>query len=299
MARLRAETSPPRWRRLRMFWKDPRQAWIQAEIAELRLEVDRAGDRSGARKLIVEAEHACERLDMETAWHHFHCAQQELIAEYGLDELKLHATLLLAEIEEPERLPQWRVKAVKQALPDPQLSWDESDLGSLREAVGAAMKIRNEGISNDFWRLAIVRHYQQLLILIGGPVLLSVIVIFAVFSGRIGTKEWAAGPFLCISSALLGILGAVISAAKRSTGILPEHVLAQLGSNVASLSRIPIGGVAGLTVWLFSIATAGTASVNAANLLLAAFGAGFAERLIVQGQPSEASDQEAKRTAKR
>lgn len=292
-----AEDGPVRWRRSRMFWKDPRQAWIEAEIAELRLEVERSGERSAARAFIRQAEKACERLDMETAWHHFHCAQQELIAEYGLDELKLHATLLLAEIDEPGRLPQWRVKAVKQALPDSASSWRESELASLRESVGAAMKIRNEGISNDYWRLAIVRHYQQLLILIGGPVLLAVIAILATYSGRIGSKEWAAGPFLCILSALLGVLGAVISAAKRSTGILPEHVLAQLGSNVSSLSRIPIGGVAGLTVWLFSIATAETASVNAANLLLAAFGAGFAERLIVQGQPSEASDQESRRTA--
>jgi hypothetical protein len=38
----------PRWRRVRMFWKDPRQAWIEAEIAEFRLEVDRAGDQPGA-----------------------------------------------------------------------------------------------------------------------------------------------------------------------------------------------------------------------------------------------------------
>ncbi|QNE18733.1 hypothetical protein F1D05_13480 [Kribbella qitaiheensis] len=89
----------------------------------------------------------------------------------------------------------------------------------------------------------------------------------------------------------------MISAAKRSTGILPEHVPAQLGSNVASWSRIPIGGVAGLTVWLFSIATAETSNVNAANLLLAAFGAGFAERLIVQGQSSESSDHDFKRAA--
>jgi hypothetical protein len=282
-----------------MFWKDPRQSWIEAEIAELRMEIGRAGDRQAARSLITAAEKACDRLDMETAWHHFHCAQQELIDEYGIDELKLHATSLLAEIEEPGRLPQWRVKAVKQALPDLVEPWDISNLGSLRESVGAAMKIRNEGISNDYWRLAIVRHYQQLLVLIGGPVLLSVVTILAIYSGRIGGPEFADGPFLCILSALVGVLGAVISAAKRSTGILPEHVLAQLGSNVASLSRIPIGGVAGLTVWLFSIATAETSSVNAANLLLAAFGAGFAERLIVQGQPSEASDQESRRNAVR
>jgi hypothetical protein len=289
----------PRWRRARMFWKDPRRAWIEAEIAEFRLEVDQAGEQAGALKLITAAKRASERLDMETAWHHLHRAQQELIDSYGIEELRLHATLLLAEAAEPGRLPEWRVKAIRNVLPDPYFSWDESQLATLREKVTAALRIRNEGISNDYWRLAIVRHYQQLLILIGGPVLLAVLVILAVFSDRIGTKEWTTGPYLSILSALLGVLGAVISAAKRSTAILPEHVLAQLGSNVASLSRIPIGAVAGLTVWLFSIATAETATVNAANLLLAAFGAGFAERLIVQGQPSEASDQEAKRTAPR
>jgi hypothetical protein len=164
------------------------------------------------------------------------------------------------------------------------------------------MKIRNEGIANDYWRLAIVRHYQNLLLTIGIPTLIVVIALVAGYSGDIaggpeaGQSGWAGGPILCILSALLGVLGAVISAAKRSTGVLPEHVLEQLGSNVASLSRIPIGAVAGLTVWLFSIATAETSNVNAANLLLAAFGAGFAERLIVQGQATEASDPDPKRT---
>ncbi len=82
---------------------------------------------------------------------------------------------------------------------------------------------------------------------------------------------------------LLGVLGATTSAAQRSTRITPERIPTQLGSAVASLSRVPIGAVAGLTVWLFSVATASGGTIAAANMLLAAFGAGFAERLIVQG----------------
>jgi hypothetical protein len=291
-----------RWRRWRLFLKDPRQAWIMAEIAEVQLEAGQAGDQSKAQQLVEEAKDACERLDVDTAWHHLHRAQQELIERYELAELRLHAMVLLAEAEEPGRLPQWRVKAIRQALPDTHFPWDESDLISLRQEVVAAMKIRNEGIANDYWRLAIVRHYQNLLLTIGIPTLIVVIALVAGYSGDIaggpeaGRSGWAGGPILCILSALLGVLGAVISAAKRSTGVLPEHVLEQLGSNVASLSRIPIGAVAGLTVWLFSIATAETSNVNAANLLLAAFGAGFAERLIVQGQATEASDPDPKRT---
>jgi ABC-type uncharacterized transport system permease subunit len=62
-----------------------------------------------------------------------------------------------------------------------------------------------------------------------------------------------------------------------------------LGSQLATWSRLPIGAAAGLTVWLFSVATVqASADLNIANLLLAAFGAGFAERLIVQGSGPQA-----------
>jgi hypothetical protein len=57
----------------------------------------------------------------------------------------------------------------------------------------------------------------------------------------------------------------------------------------ASFSRILIGAVAGLTVWLLSIASVGDSAIhlNIAEMLLAAFAAGFAERLAVQGVRSE------------
>jgi hypothetical protein len=65
----------------------------------------------------------------------------------------------------------------------------------------------------------------------------------------------------------------------------PQTIADQLGTWVATLSRIPIGAVAGLTVWIFSLAAIGddVQHLGIANVLIAAFGAGFTERLAVQG----------------
>jgi hypothetical protein len=86
-------------------------------------------------------------------------------------------------------------------------------------------------------------------------------------------------------SSLLGVLGAIVSAGQRSTRMRPQTIADQLGTWVATLSRIPIGAVAGLTVWIFSLAAIGddVQHLGIANVLIAAFGAGFTERLAVQG----------------
>jgi hypothetical protein len=65
----------------------------------------------------------------------------------------------------------------------------------------------------------------------------------------------------------------------------PQTIADQLGTWVATLSRIPIGAVAGLLIWLFSLAAISddVQHLGMGNVLIAAFGAGFTERLAIQG----------------
>ena len=95
--------------------------------------------------------------------------------------------------------------------------------------------------------------------------------------------------WLCVCSVLIGALGAITSAAERST-VQPNRIPTQLGSWLASVSRVPIGAIAGLTTWLSAEATM-TVDSRAATLLLLAFASGFAERLIVQGPTAGSGNQ--------
>ena len=94
--------------------------------------------------------------------------------------------------------------------------------------------------------------------------------------------------WLCVCSVLIGALGAITSAAERST-VQPNRIPTQLGSWLA-VSRVPIGAIAGLTTWLSAEATM-TVDSRAATLLLLAFASGFAERLIVQGPTAGSGNQ--------
>ena len=64
------------------------------------------------------------------------------------------------------------------------------------------------------------------------------------------------------------------------------------GTWVATLSRIPIGSVAGLLIWIFGLAAISddVQHLGMGNVLIAAFGAGFTECLAVQGPSSRRAD---------
>ncbi|GAA1594741.1 hypothetical protein [Actinoplanes couchii] len=283
-------------------WQDPRLAWLRAEILDLEDELssvvkhaDADGDLAG--RYIQQARAACDRHDVNSGWTHLYRARQELVLLYDEDRLLITAQSLAQEIEDPGRLVTWRAEAARRLLARtgflPGFDGPAPGLETRRKFVAEALKLRNDGISNDYWRLAIVRHYQTLLIVIGAPILVVVVVMISSAASGFLRESWITGRASCVLAVLLGILGAVTSAAQRSTRIHRERVTVQLGSFTSSFSRIPIGAVAGLTIWLFSIATASAAGINSPNLLLAAFGAGFAERLVVQGNDGERSGAEA------
>ncbi|MFG1609122.1 hypothetical protein [Actinoplanes sp. NPDC049265] len=279
-------------------WRDPRLAWLSAEITDVEAEARKlagVADQVAARCL-APAREACRRHDLNSGWAHLYRARQEMIMTYDVDRLRICARALHEEIKDPDRLPAWRLKAIRGLLSETGFTdcgapaATDPGIDSRRRLVVEAIKLRNEGVSNDYWRLAVVRHYQATLLIVGAPVLALVVYLLTSTSRSLFRQDWSASRVSCVLAVLLGILGAVSSAAQRSTRIKRERVTVQLGSYASSFSRIPIGAVAGLTIWLFSVATANATSINAPNLLLAAFGAGFAERLIVQGHVNDQSN---------
>ena len=83
-------------------------------------------------------------------------------------------------------------------------------------------------------------------------------------------------PWVIVAAVSMGVVGAVVSAAERSTKLPGGRIPTQLTSVVGSLSRIPIGAVAGLTVWLAAEATHGETAANPYSVLVTAFAAGSA-----------------------
>jgi hypothetical protein len=73
----------------------------------------------------------------------------------------------------------------------------------------------------------------------------------------------------------------------------PQTIVTQAGAWIASISRVPIGAVAGIAVWLFTLAAVqgNTENLNVTDVFIAAFGAGFTERLSVQSARAQGDDQ--------
>ncbi|HEU4542885.1 MAG TPA: hypothetical protein VFR23_17280 [Jiangellaceae bacterium] len=286
---------------LRKIFRDPQRSRLHAEIEELEAELEALQRYSDMPKTIMElAENYLERAkeaygrDVEEGWQQAFHVREQLVRCLHDDRLRRVADNLHAELTEAGRLEPWRRVAVQRHLR--MLEQVDGQLGGQgrgaltegqRDAIIEALRLRNQGLANSYWRLAMVRRHQSLLMLIGFPVLVVSLVILANSASGLTADGWQGGAVLWVLSVLLGILGAITSAAQRSTTIPSQRIPEQLGSQLATWSRLPIGAVAGLTVWLFSIATVQEpADLNVANLLLAAFGAGFAERLIVQGSGS-------------
>jgi hypothetical protein len=230
---------------------------------------------------------ACREKDIEGGWEHAYRAREQLARCLSDERLTAQAKALRAQVHDKRLVSTWRQVAIEGLLdqicesPQPCLSRSE------REAYYEALHLRNQGVVNQYRRLRIVRHHQLLLALLGAPALIASMIILADSANQFADPRWKAGAYPCILAMLLGILGATASSAQRSTTAPSRKIAEMFASSIASLSRLPIGALAGLTVWLFTLGTVeDPAHFNAANMLLAAFGAGFAERLIVQGSSS-------------
>ncbi len=276
--------------------RSPEEAQLQAEIRHLSSMVHAAMQacESGkpeatalAQAQLHFAQKACREKDMEGGWEHAYRAREQLVRCLPNERLMAQAKTLRAEVRDKRLVSTWRQVAIEGLLdqlcesPQPCLS------ASQREAYYEALHLRNQGVVNQYRRLRMVRHHQSLLLLIGTPILIISIFLLFRSAHEFGNPQWKAGVYPCLLAMLLGILGAIASSAQRSTTAPSRKIPEMFASYIASLSRVPIGALAGLTVWLFTLGTVENPDhFNAANMLLAAFGAGFAERLIVQGSSS-------------
>jgi hypothetical protein len=271
------------------FWVNPRKGRLHAEIQNMQRScaVDNPEGEPHAVSLelqghLTDASAAYGRGDINAAWLHLFRARERYVLHCRPEQLASLARTVSAETTDAGKFTPWRRLAIAEQL---SMFKDDGSVES-RESLHEALRLRNEGISNQYWRLSLGRHYQLALLAAGAPTLLAVVVLMARSLENMKRAEWAMGEQAFILCVLLGVLGATTSAAQRTARGMPRRIPFQLGAGISSLSRVPIGAIAGLTVWLFSMAATTGGSVVAANMLLAAFGAGFAERLAVQSNRS-------------
>jgi hypothetical protein len=264
----------------------PRLAWARAEIVEVRCEMAaRFPDPEHRLRKRAEAilDRAEETSDVDAKWLFVYRAREILIWAMDRDEIDAAVCSLRALATRPGDVMGGRLDAVLALLDELDHALADHEDSRARKLLAEATRLRYDGYSNDYRRLTITRHHQAVLLFSGVPILFAVVWLLAYATDHSQNLDgnWARGGQACVACVAVGTLGALTSAAQRSTQVKGHRVHEQLASSVNSLSRVPLGAVAGLTVWLFSLATS-DGQLNAPNMLLIAFGAGFAERLVVQ-----------------
>lgn len=237
-------------------------------------------------QLHLDDAESCRRVRRrEAAWRHLDRATEQSILLLDESALAPAAATLLQRARDGE-IAERRQSAIKKHLEAFSEVPPTADVESRRDALKEAFRLYHEDVSDVFMGLSLLRRHQHVLLFLGCVTLLATLALLAGMTWDGNASQTATGA-ACRLAALLGVLGAVTSACQRAAQLRPDRLRRELATMGASLSRVPIGAAAGLTVWLFSVATAQGASMDTANLFLAAFGAGFAERLIVSGAPAE------------
>ncbi len=273
---------------------------FQAELAEARVELasfDKSHDEklTAARSDSELAERANNPKKMDQAWTHLYRAREELVSQYSSEKVDAKARMLRAEAGAfCEILGIWRVHLIRELIDINNHAGaatgaphEHPRLAEQRLRLQQAYWIRDQGLSATFFRLKILRHFQLILVIVGLPILAIAVGLVAHYASDFANPEWKAGVIPCILAVLFGIVGAR-PAPPSVSRISPETIADQLQLSSASLSRIPIGAVAGITVWLFSVAAVGdtTIHLNIADMLLAAFGSEFRRKTYRSGRQS-------------
>jgi ADP-ribose pyrophosphatase YjhB (NUDIX family) len=247
-------------------------------------EIDEAADRAAVRQAaghIRRARQAASVGDVDTGWGQAFRAREALVPRLSEDQVVHTALALRAEVVTSGKIKQWRQDAVASLVTSIiDTEGRSSSVGppkANRDALREALRIRNESYSNEYRKLTILRRHQKGLLWIG------VVALFLVLVSLIGMRflpqpvddRWLAFPALA-----MGVVGAVVSAAQRSTRVPQMRIPQAYNSYVSSLSRVAIGGIAGVLVLLATTAIDGP--LNDASVLIGAFGAGFAERLVTE-----------------
>lgn len=280
------------------------------------------------------------------AWQFIHEANQEMLRTVPEADLAARSIQLRSEIADP-KISEWRRQAVTSLLdrfdaslppappsllPAPSSVRPSPEVSFLVEAV----KVRDEGASNNYRRLSMQKDYLWFLVIALASVLAPFAFLVATHVADLRTLQPAscsapvepgsASPatvaseqpkspgrsaqsasavptidaaieqcrdslssrsWLVWASLLAGSLGAIASTLQRNFNAkLAQRVPEVMAALAATLSRLVLGAIAGLTAYLalrsgvFVIANAQVVSVT----LLAAFSFGFSERIFIVGE---------------
>ncbi len=236
---------------------------------------------------LTAAQAACEKHETQRGWTLVHLTNEtEVLLQDGL-EMITSALSLRAEVAGK---PWWQAQAIAELLhgfgsaspngahPPPQgddiqLDWD-------RTRLQAATRLRNDYYIQKYDTIEVTARRRIWLLLLGIVGLLAALYLLCENVNEQTPVQEAWVPWAMV---VAGALGAITSALQRLATDPNAAIPAELGSFTTTVSRPFIGAVAALTVYLAFLAKVGPSSDETALPLavLAAFGAGFTERLIV------------------
>lgn len=264
---------------------DDSAAWYEAAIAH----VERASTLARKRQL-------------DAAWDHLYRARERHVMGMSAEEVLFAAKELHAEVEHSGKFSEWRRTAIqdllRQIISERLGSHKKSgaalkpwrtlrirtsgpicSLGAQRLALRNATHLRNENFATAYRVLTFRRlHLRRLFVL--GAISAGAVTALVVSQGANLAQTSASQVWVLLAACGMGTTGAVISASQRAVLLESSRIPHLLESHTTSLSRVPVGAISGLLVWLGSQVIDGSSATNAAYLLIAAFAAGFAERLV-------------------
>ncbi len=254
---------------------------LTAELAEPRTQ-ELPPWRVMAVRHVAKAREAAAAGDLDTGWSQTYRARECQIAGFDDDEVLREASVVRDELLISDKFGKWRRTAAKNLLAPvlAKKAKNKTQSASDRvERLQAAVRVRNESFANEYRKLTLLRRHQLALLGFGIVSMLAIIGVLLPHATTLDSDsvdEW----WVMLAAVLLGVVGAVTSAAQRSTRLNHGRIPQLLGSTVASMSRVPVGAVAGLLAWLAGNTGLAPASGTAATILVGAFAAGFTERLV-------------------
>jgi 8-oxo-dGTP pyrophosphatase MutT (NUDIX family) len=233
-----------------------------------------------SERCLDAAESHLDAEEYDDGWALLHRAHEFEVRAFSHEQCDAEASDL--RLEASSKLTGWRREAVLKVLARD--SWDKASDEMRKVRLADAMRIRHESFANEYRDIIILRRYQAILVLMAMPIVAVLAAGFIVFVDQVRPsaplQEW----WIAVGTILLGALGGITSALQRVTRQGPRsRVPLRLSALVSSLSRPVVGAIAGLTVYLGALAGLLVPNDNPVPfVLLAAFGSGFTERLVVR-----------------
>lgn len=278
----------------RLAHGDPQLVRLREAVGDLEAELATASRPPGSAHLAEAWDHVSRAWDSlrvgdtDTGWGQVYRARELQLLDLDSDGVRRKAVELDAEVRRSGKFNEWRREAIAGLLAPilDQAPGHHQDVQSARHALKSATRLSNDAFSNEYRAITILRRHQTRLLIIGAVAL--AVALGAILIGGASILTTHSGEAWVMGAAIaMGVVGAVTSAAQRTSAIDQTRIPQRLSSNVASYSRVPIGSVAGLLVWLGSFTGVAPAEHPAAYVLLGAFGAGFTERLVAPSADSK------------